>query len=67
MDIIYVYQDNGDSVDPDTIPGINREIVVHQGSDHLDYIRQDTEFMRALLSTPGLIAIFSGHDHDNDW
>lgn len=66
-DAMHIYQDDGDGVDPDTAPGINGETVVHQGSDHLDYIGQDTEFMRALLSTPGLIATFSGHDHDNDW
>jgi hypothetical protein len=28
---------------------------------------QDVKFMDALLHTEGLIAGFSGHDHQNDW
>ena len=50
-----------------TTPGINGETVVSQGSDDTDYSGQDARFMQALLDTPGLIATFSGHDHDNDW
>jgi hypothetical protein len=50
-----------------TTPGINGEVVVSQGSGDTEYSGQDSRFMRALLDTPGLIATFSGHDHDNDW
>lgn len=50
-----------------TTPGINGETVVSQGSGDTDYSGQDARFMQALLDTPGLIATFSGHDHDNDW
>jgi hypothetical protein len=50
-----------------TTPGINGEVVVSQGSGDTDYSGQDSQFMRALLDTPGLIATFSGHDHENDW
>jgi hypothetical protein len=50
-----------------TTPGINGETVVSQGSGDTDYSGQDADFMQALLDTPGLIATFSGHDHDNDW
>lgn len=31
------------------------------------YTGQDTPFMQALLDTQGLIAVFSGHDHGDDW
>ena len=50
-----------------TTPGINGEVVVSQGSGDTDYSGQDSQFMRALLNTTGLMATFSGHDHDNDW
>ncbi|KAJ5890486.1 uncharacterized protein N7473_006714 [Penicillium subrubescens] len=50
-----------------TTPGINGEVVVSQGSGDTDYSGQDSQFMRTLLDTPGLIATFSGHDHENDW
>lgn len=59
------YQNQG--VDPYTTPGINGETVVSQGSDATKYSGQDRGFMQALLNTSGLIATFSGHDHDNDW
>lgn len=59
------YQDDG--VNRRTTPGINGEVVVSQGSGDTEYSGQDSQFMRALLDTPGLIATFSGHDHDNDW
>ncbi|OOQ87427.1 hypothetical protein PEBR_17437 [Penicillium brasilianum] len=48
-------------------PGINGEDVVSQGSGDTDYSGQDSQFMRALLNTSGLMATFSGHDHENDW
>jgi hypothetical protein len=55
------------SFDPLTTPGINGEKVVSQGSMDTKYTGQDRQFMHALLHTPGLIATFSGHDHENDW
>jgi hypothetical protein len=64
-DAMRAYQDDG--VNPNTAPGINGETVVQQGSGATSYTGQDTEFMRALLNTTGLMATFSGHDHDNDW
>lgn len=55
-------------VDPATEPGINGERVQQQGyGASFDYNRQDSRFMQALLNTTGLMATFSGHDHDNDW
>lgn len=59
------YQEEG--VDPNTTPGINGETVTSQGSGDSDYMGQDRRFMQALLNTSGLVATFSGHDHDNDW
>lgn len=35
--------------------------------DGEDYMGQDIPFMQALLATEGLIALFSGHDHRNNW
>ncbi|KAJ5655410.1 hypothetical protein N7507_007360 [Penicillium longicatenatum] len=64
-DAMRVYQDNG--VDSHKSPGLNGETVVQQGSGDSPYTGQDTPFMRALLDTSGLMATFSGHDHDNDW
>ncbi|KAK0259050.1 hypothetical protein LTS09_006339 [Friedmanniomyces endolithicus] len=31
------------------------------------YNGEDVPFMQALLDTPNLIAVFSGHDHGDDW
>lgn len=31
------------------------------------YSNQDVAFMEALLQLEGLQAVFSGHDHGNDW
>ncbi|KAJ5915135.1 hypothetical protein N7454_011247 [Penicillium verhagenii] len=64
-DAMRSYQDNG--VDSHTAPGINGETVVQQGSGDGPYTGQDTTFMKALLNTSGLMATFSGHDHENDW
>jgi len=30
-------------------------------------VHGDKNFMQALVDTKGLIAVFSGHDHRNDW
>ncbi|KAJ5579700.1 uncharacterized protein N7459_005685 [Penicillium hispanicum] len=59
------YQQQG--VDSRRTPGINGEEVISQGSGDTKYSGQDSPFMQALLNTTGLIATFSGHDHDNDW
>ncbi|KAJ5963585.1 uncharacterized protein N7479_003461 [Penicillium vulpinum] len=48
-------------------PGVNRERVNPQGTGDWRYDGQDLKFMHALLHTEGLIAGFSGHDHQNDW
>lgn len=62
---MFSYQ--GEGWDSRTTPGINGETVVSQGSGDTPYTGQDAGFMRALLNTTGLLATFSGHDHDNDW
>ncbi|KAH7086629.1 Metallo-dependent phosphatase-like protein [Paraphoma chrysanthemicola] len=52
-----------------TTPGLNTEIIGHQddcpGSDC--YNHRDYSFMKALVETEGLMAVFSGHDHGVDW
>lgn len=53
-------------VSPTKEPGINDDIIGHQdGSD--PYQGLDMPFMQALLNTQGLISVFSGHDHGDDW
>lgn len=54
-------------LDPHRTPGANRERVNPQGTGDWTYDSQDVKFMEALLNTEGLIAGFSGHDHQNDW
>lgn len=47
---------------------MNGEPVISQGYQYDEYSQEwDLPFMRALLNTEGLLATFSGHDHDNDW
>ncbi|OLN81028.1 putative inactive purple acid phosphatase 16-like protein 2 [Colletotrichum chlorophyti] len=68
-------QDKG--IDPERQPGINDDKPLsHQAqgwcSDgsrgpSCDYGGQDTGFMQAVVDTPGVIAVFSGHDHGNSW
>ncbi|KAK1147352.1 hypothetical protein N8T08_001432 [Aspergillus melleus] len=59
---------NSHGVDPSKEPGINGEPVISQGYQYDEYSREwDLPFMRALSNTEGLLATFSGHDHDNDW
>lgn len=57
-------------------PGINEEKVMQQGAGWCpdndpaktcEYGNQDLPFMKALVSTPGLIGVFSGHDHGLSW
>ncbi|CAG7986252.1 unnamed protein product [Penicillium olsonii] len=61
-----VAQERG-RLDPRRTPGANRERVNPQGTGDWTYDSQDVKFMEALLNTDGLIAGFSGHDHQNDW
>jgi hypothetical protein len=60
------YQQEG-SVHPQLNPGHNFERVKAQGTIDWSYGSQDEKFMKALLETEGLVAGFSGHDHQNDW
>lgn len=48
-------------------PGINDDNPLAAQGPGGNYTGQDIPFMEALLDTPGLIAIFSGHDHGDDW
>ncbi|KAF2767462.1 Metallo-dependent phosphatase [Teratosphaeria nubilosa] len=64
-------------VDPHYQPGINDDDSLAQqaqgwcadGSDDptCTYGGQDVPFMEALTQTPGLIGVFSGHDHGDTW
>ena len=62
-------------VDPNHQPGINDDYPLAQqaqgwcpdGSNDCDYGGQDIPFMQAITSTPGLMAVFSGHDHGDTW
>jgi hypothetical protein len=64
-------------VDPSLQPGVNDDYMLAtqaQGwcADGRDdgtcqYGAQDVPFMEAIVSTPGLIALFSGHDHGDTW
>ncbi|KAH8819838.1 putative DNA repair exonuclease SIA1 [Xylogone sp. PMI_703] len=69
-------EDNNNGVSPTEEPGINDDIPLAiqgfsagQGTSNPGFVYdgQDIPFMEALLSTPGLAATFSGHDHGNDW
>lgn len=49
-------------------PGINDDVPLdQQGIVDGKYTGADIPFMTALLETEGLMALFSGHDHGNDW
>ncbi|KAF2177690.1 Metallo-dependent phosphatase [Zopfia rhizophila CBS 207.26] len=57
-------------MDPTKYPGINDEAVGHQGTQtnpNRNYGGQDIPFMKALVETEDLMAVFSGHDHGDDW
>lgn len=58
------FQKSGDRGD-NTEPGINAEMIGHQDDcDGTDcYNHRDYGFMKALVETQGLMAVFSGHDH----
>lgn len=70
------FQNHG--VEGHRAPGINDDVPVAQqgqgwgpgdvpSGDSDAYVGQDIPFMSELLDTPGLLAVFSGHDHGNDW
>ncbi|KAK5989196.1 putative inactive purple acid phosphatase 16 [Cladobotryum mycophilum] len=70
--------ENGrDSIDPNKQPGINADYPLGQQAQgwcpdgrndpSCDYGGQDIPFMQAIVSTPGLIGLFSGHDHGDTW
>jgi hypothetical protein len=54
-------------VNPSREPGIDGERVCWQGQMYDDKTGHDLLFMKALSNTDGLLATFSGHDHQNDW
>ena len=64
-------------IDAHRQPGINDDyLLAGQGRDWCDngtysgscgYNGEDVPFMQALLATPGLIGLFSGHDHGDTW
>lgn len=48
-----------------TIPGFIQAIA--DSIQTCTYGGQDVSFMEAVVSTPGLLALFSGHDHGDTW
>lgn len=64
-------------VKPHYQPGINDDYGLAQQSQgwcadgsndaQCEYGGQDVPFMRAIAATPGLMAVFSGHDHGDTW
>jgi hypothetical protein len=54
-------------------PDINQEYIGQQGDKcdiggkNCNYDGSDIPFMKALVETGGLMAVFSGHDHGVDW
>lgn len=74
VDAFLAFQNEG--VNANQEPGINQDVPLSQqgvqsgeGSSETvySYDGQDVPFMQALLDTAGLMAVFSGHDHGNDW
>ncbi|KAM4060481.1 calcineurin-like phosphoesterase [Hirsutella rhossiliensis] len=66
-----------DSIHPNHQPGINDDYPLApqaqgwcsdgRNDGSCQYGGQDLPFMKAIASTPGLIALFSGHDHGDSW
>lgn len=64
-------------IDPHRTPGIDQDVPVSQqgqgwcadgkNDGSCVYGGQDIPFMKALVETEGLVALFSGHDHGNTW
>ncbi|OQN99447.1 hypothetical protein B0A48_14424 [Cryoendolithus antarcticus] len=71
------FQQASAGVSPTQEPGINDDNPLAPQGDAqgqgsvsgttFTYGGQDVPFMQALLDTPGLMAVFSGHDHGDDW
>ncbi|OTB11410.1 hypothetical protein K445DRAFT_68273 [Daldinia sp. EC12] len=71
----YILQKEG--VDPHAEPGINDDNPLApqaqgwcsdgRNDGTCDYGGQDIPFMQAISAVPGLMALFSGHDHGNTW
>jgi hypothetical protein len=66
-------QANGAGVNSNEEPGINDDNPLAQqgqasaADGSIYYDGSDIPFMEAIVSTPGLMATFSGHDHGDDW
>ncbi|KAK4160275.1 putative calcineurin-like phosphoesterase [Cladorrhinum sp. PSN259] len=64
-----------EGIDAHHHPGINQDIPLSQqgqgwcsdGTEGCKYGGKDVPFMQALAETPGLMAVFVGHDHGNTW
>ena len=64
-----------EKVDPHRQPGINEDYVLapqargwcSNSTEGCQYGGQDEPFMQALVNTPGMMALFSGHDHGDTW
>ncbi|KAL3461214.1 Metallo-dependent phosphatase-like protein [Aspergillus heterothallicus] len=66
-----------DGINPTTEPGINEDYPLAQqgqgwcedntNSPECSYGGQDVPFMKALVETPGVLGVFSGHDHGATW
>lgn len=64
-------------INPNLEPGINDDYPLAQQAQYWNvdgtynltspYGGQDVPFMKALTETPGLIALFAGHDHGDSW
>lgn len=65
-------------IHPNRQPGINDETVSPQAQGwcidgtrtwetNCKYGMQDVPFMQAIAKTPGIMGLFSGHDHANSW
>ncbi|KAF4122834.1 hypothetical protein GMORB2_7141 [Geosmithia morbida] len=64
-------------VDANCQPGINDDVPLAPqaggwcadgtNGDDCEYGGQDLPFMRAVTTTPGLLGLFSGHDHGDTW
>ncbi|KAI0849973.1 Metallo-dependent phosphatase [Daldinia vernicosa] len=71
----YVLQKEG--INPHAEPGINDDYPLApqaqgwcadgRNDGTCDYGGQDIPFMQAISAVPGLMAVFSGHDHGNTW
>ena len=71
------FQSQQKGVDPNRQPGINDDVPLAaqadgwcpdgSNGDACEYGGQDVPFMEALASTPGLMGVFSGHDHGISW